>query len=158
MDGFETTWHGVGVGGRLALDFVNTKDWRRRDATVEGLHVFADLLRWARTAGILTASEARVLRTWADAHPRAAARTLTEAIAVREAIAVVFQAVARGGEVPSGPLGQLEAACQQAFAARLLRAGSGGTGAAWAWRGLEPSRPALAAALDAEHLLTSEER
>jgi predicted RNA-binding Zn ribbon-like protein len=156
VDAFEKPWSGVGIGGSLALELVNTLDWRLRQPPVELLHGFADLLRWARTAGTLEAAEALSLRAWGESHPRAAARTLAEAIEVREAIASVFQAVARGKEVPSAPLGRLDAACREAWNTRALR--PSGTGAAWEWRGAEPGRPALAAALDAAQLLTSPER
>jgi predicted RNA-binding Zn ribbon-like protein len=156
VDAFEKPWPGAGIGGSLALDLVNTLDWRLREPPVEQLHEFADLLRWARSAGILESSEARFLRAWGESHPRAARHALSEAIEAREAIAAVFQAVARGQPVPSGPLSRLDAACRQAWAGRALR--PAGPGAVWEWRGTVPERPAMAAALDAARLLTSPER
>jgi len=156
VEAFHKAWPGVGIGGSLALDFVNTLDWRLREAPVEQLHAFADLLRWAWTAGILEPSEARSLRAWGQSHPRAARRALAEAIEVREAIAAVFQAVARGEGVPAGPLARLDAACRQAWAGRTLR--PAGAGAVWEWREGGPGRPGMAAALDAARLLTSPER
>lgn len=146
-------WPGVGIGGSLALDFINTLDWRLREPPVELLKSFGDLLRWAWTSGILEPNEARSLQTWEESHPRAAARALVESIEIREAIAAVLQAVAHGHEVPSGPLARLDAACRQAWTARKLR--PAGAGAMWEWRTLDPSRPAMAAALDAARLLTS---
>jgi len=152
---FEKAWSGVGTGGCLAFDFVNTLDWRGRTPPVELLRDYAELLRWARTAGVLDAREARALLAWSEAHPQAAHRALDRAIEAREAIAGVFQAIARGERVPGQPLARLEAACREAWEDRTL-APEGGS-AAWAWRSGDPSpgRPLYAAALDAERLLTT---
>ena len=157
MDSFEKPWHGIGTGGSVALDFANTLDWRLRPRPVELLNGYPDLLRFARSAAILTAPECRALKRWAGAHPRAAARTLAEAAGVREAIAAIFQAIVRGKTIPAAPLARLESACHAASGARALRAGDGG--AAWSWReaSAEPDRPAWAAALDAARILTSGE-
>ncbi len=140
----------------MALDFVNTLDWRLREPPVELLKAFPDLLRWAGAASILTPKEVRRLRAWEASHPRPAARALAEAIAVREAIAAVFQAVARGEEVPAAPLARLDTAIRRACAARTLRPAGGA--ARWEWREAGPGRPGMAAALDAARLLTSPER
>jgi predicted RNA-binding Zn ribbon-like protein len=157
-DPFEKAWHGIGVGGSTALDFVNTLDWRLRERPVELLKTFPDLLRWGRSAGVLGPGEARRLRRWSLADPRTAGRALARAAEVREAIAALFQAMVGGRDLPPGPLARLEAACRAAGGARSLRAGDGG--AAWAWRDAspEPDRPAWAAALDAARILTSAER
>jgi predicted RNA-binding Zn ribbon-like protein len=155
---FNTSWPGVGIGGSPALDFANTLDWRLRERPVELLRGFPDLLRWGWSVGALERAEAGRLCAWGESHPRAAARALTEAIEVREAIAAVFRATLRGGRPSPGPLARLEAACRAAWLARTLRARNGA--AAWAWRkgAPEPNRPAWAAALDAARLLTSAER
>lgn len=157
-DAFETPWPGLGIGGSPALDFANTVDWRLRPEPVESLKAFPDLLRWGWSAGALTRAEARALRDWGAAHGRAAARQLAEAIEVREAIAALFQAVARGGPLPPAALARLEAACRAAWAERALR--PAGNGAAWGWRDgpAGAARVAWSAALDAERILTSGER
>jgi predicted RNA-binding Zn ribbon-like protein len=152
---FDRPFAGAGGGGTPALDFANTLDWRLRDPPEEQLGTYGELLRWARTEGILDAAGARELRAWEAEHPRLARRALAEAVATREAIADVFQALAHGRAVPAGPLGRLEAAARKAWEARTLRPERGG--AAWAWRGVRPDRPELAAALDAARLLTSPE-
>ena len=102
-DSFDKPWPGIGVGGSLALDFVNTLDWRLRESPVEQLRTYAALFRWARSAGALDLAQARTLRAWGEAHPRAAGKALGEALEVREAIAAVFQAAARGGAIPAPP-------------------------------------------------------
>ena len=156
-DRFDIPWPEIGVGGSTALDFVNTLDWRRREHPVERLKDFADLLRWGRSAGALERGAAARLGSWAEAHPRAAARALAEAIEVREAIATLFQSTLRGVTPPPGSITRLEAACRAAWTARTLRV-SGGAGA-WGWHAgaPEPDRPAWAAALDAARILTSDD-
>jgi predicted RNA-binding Zn ribbon-like protein len=156
VDAFDKPWPGVATAGTPALAFVNTLDWRLRAQPVELLKGFPDLLRWGRTVGALTTGEARSLREWGEAHPRAAARALAEAIAIREAMAEVLQAVARRQAVPALPLARLDVACRSAWAERALR--PEGSGATWEWQAADPSRPASAAALDGARLLTTPER
>lgn len=154
-DSFEKPWHGIGVGGSVALDFANTLDWRLRDRPVELLKGYPDLLRWGRSAGLLGPDDARGLRRWAESHPRAATRALADAAEVREAIAAVFQAVVSKEVPPPGALSRLEAACRAGLEARALRPSNGA--AAWVWREAspEPGRATWAAALDAARILTS---
>ncbi|MDH3197941.1 MAG: CGNR zinc finger domain-containing protein [Candidatus Krumholzibacteria bacterium] len=158
VDPFESPWPGAGTGGSTALEFANTLDWRRREPPEEKLLAFPDLLRWARTAGVLKRAEARSLRAWGEAHPRAAAKALARAIEVREAIAAVLLALSCGEAPPPGPLARLDAAYRAASAARTLRRTGGAV--AWTWRGSTPApdRPAWAAALDAARIVTSDER
>jgi len=155
---FEKPWSGVASARSLSLSFVNTLDWRLRQPSVELLLGYSDVARWARTVGVLDPAQAEALRAWSEAHPRIATRALAEAVEVREAIASVLLAGYRGEPAPSGPLARLERACLGAMAARRLQAGA--DGAAWVWRNpdAEPERPAWAAALDAERILTSELR
>lgn len=116
-----------------------------------------DLLRWARSAGVVEPGHARRLRAWAKSHSDAAARALVEAKQVREAIAGIFQAVVEGRTPPPAALARLEEACRAATSARTLR--SNGKGVRWVWREAspEPERPAWAAALDAARILTSKD-
>lgn len=155
-DAFDKAWPGVGTGGSPALDFANTLDWRLRESPVELLRAFPDLLRFARTASILSPDEALSLRAWGEAHSRAGARVLADAIGLREAIAAIFQAVAGREDVPSGPLARLDATFREACAARALR--PSGSGVVWEWQERGPARVAMAFAVDAARLLTSPER
>lgn len=156
-DPFEIPWHGIGVGGSMALDFANTQDWRLRDKPIELFKTFPDLLRFGRSVGVLDPREARRLRRWAEAHPGAAKRVLDEAKEVREAMATVFQAVVDASAVPPAALRRLEEACRAASEARALRASP--VGVVWVWREAtaEPDRPTWAAALDAAQILISPE-
>jgi predicted RNA-binding Zn ribbon-like protein len=151
-------WPGIGVGGSLALDFVNTLDWRLREEPVELLRSYADLLRWARSAGVLDAREARTLSAWGEDHPRAAAQALAAAIRIREETAAIFQEISQGKGAPEGPLARLAEACREESAGRTLRAR--GRTVDWTWGAgpATPARPAWAAALDAARLLTAPDR
>jgi predicted RNA-binding Zn ribbon-like protein len=141
--------------GSLALDFANTLDWRTRRNPVETLHEYRDLLRFSLAAGALEARAAVRLSSWSRRHPAQARRALAGAIRVREAVAAIFQAVARGRAVPGEPLVALERAWRAAHGARGLRAEA--RRASWGWRSAEPEpdRPAWAVALEAERLLVT---
>jgi len=153
---FDRPWHGAEVAGTPALDLANTLDWRLRTEPRELLTSFPELLRWARTAGILDAGEARSLRSWGEEHPRLAERKLAEVRDLREAIAAAAGALVRGDSLPTGVLSVLETSGLLAAAARRLR--PEGTGAVWDWKSLDADRPLMAAALDAIRLLESPER
>lgn len=155
---FDVRWSGIGTGGALAADFVNTLDWRLRDEPREGLGNYAELVRFSWSAGILTDSEARSLLAWAEAHPRSAARELARAIEVREAIALLFAAVRDGTRLPIEPLGVLDAACRSGASDRSLR--PAGRFATWGRNSgsTPPQRPVWAVAEDAARILTSPER
>jgi predicted RNA-binding Zn ribbon-like protein len=153
---FREPWSGSDVAGAAALDLTNTLDWRLRPEPVERLTSFDELLRWARTAGLLTPAEADSLRSWGREHPRAAEQRLAEARDLREVVAAAAGALVRGDGIPARVLARLEAAGRQAATARRLR--PEGTGAVWDWKSLDADRPALGAALDAIRLLSSPER
>lgn len=152
---FDKEWPGIGIGGSIATDFTNTLDWRLRRQPVELLHTYPDLLRWGRSVGVLDPEDARALRDWAEAHPRRATKVLADAVAVREAIAQVFEALVREDPVPAEVLARLDDACRAAGAARALRAE--GSGVVWDWKETRPGpeRVAWAAALEASRILTS---
>lgn len=78
------------LGGHPILDFVNTLDWRDRDAEaggpVETLVSYEALLAWAQRLALLEAGEARLLAKEAQANPAAANAVLQDALALREAL------------------------------------------------------------------------
>jgi len=157
-DPFATRWSGIGVGGSLAVDFVNTLDWRLRKVPSEGLRTYADLVRWTWSAGLVTGSEARSLLEWADLHPRAATRELARAVELRESIALVFAALRDETRLPSDALATLDAACRAGALDRSLR--PLGRFAEWSRTpgAPPPQRPAWTVADDAARLLTSPDR
>jgi predicted RNA-binding Zn ribbon-like protein len=81
------------VGGALALDFLNTTDWRLRDEPEEWLLSYGDLVAWTRGAGAIDALRARRLLGLAKTDPRAAERVLTDARRLREALFRIFSTI-----------------------------------------------------------------
>jgi len=76
-------------GGHPVLDLVNTLDHRFRDEPpVELLPDYEALLSFARQSGILDPGQVRALRT--SVKPQAAARALSSARELREALATVL--------------------------------------------------------------------
>ncbi len=80
-------------GGALPLDFANTVGGSRINAPREYLSSYAELVEWARQAGIVTPADADRLRVRAARRPSDAASALARAIELREAIYRVFNAV-----------------------------------------------------------------
>lgn len=154
---FETDWSGVDTAGRISVSLVNTLDWRRRESPTELLVSCEALVRWARTAGVLTRGEARALRAEALEHPRRAARVLRAAIELRETLAELFLAAGEGEALPPSALSRLDRICRDGRAAQRLDPDGGR--AAWRWRSetAELERPLWAAALDAADLATTGE-
>jgi predicted RNA-binding Zn ribbon-like protein len=113
------------LAGHTALDFVNTIDPREGEGRVEYLRSYEDLIDWAHGAGVLKRSAARQAAQEAAGDGRAAARALHRAIALREAIYVIFAAVSARRPAPAEAIDELEAAYRQAMAhARLARKAS----------------------------------
>jgi predicted RNA-binding Zn ribbon-like protein len=82
-------------GGVVCLDFVNTVGSRLTDRHSEYLRSYADLLDWARQAGLLAPEETEGLSRQAALDPEGARETLSRALALREAIhSVVSRAIA----------------------------------------------------------------
>jgi predicted RNA-binding Zn ribbon-like protein len=90
------------VAGHIALDFVNTVDWRndrsrRRDLIGE----VGDLAVWAREVGLASSAEATTLAAAARRDQGDAGRGLRRARRLRELLARLFLAVASGAR-PAG--------------------------------------------------------
>ncbi|MCA9726506.1 MAG: CGNR zinc finger domain-containing protein [Candidatus Eisenbacteria bacterium] len=163
-DSFESAWHGIGTGGSPALDLANTLDWRLRAEPIELFRRPDDLLRWGRSAGLLTPAEARRLRT--SASPRPAKHALSVIMDLRETCAALFQALVDGTALAKSQLAALEREHRRAVAARSLTRGStpdrprdaaDRPATRWVWRegtsGYDRIRHAVA--LDAVRILTT---
>lgn len=114
------------IGGRLALDFVNTVTWRPPPEALENerLRQYDDLVAWAREAGLLSADRARSLAGAAAAAPAAARRALVQARDARALLHAVFAPVARGERPETGLLDALDARVRGAWrAARVVERG-----------------------------------
>ena len=79
------------VGGALALDFINTVEWRGAPQPSERLTDYGELLIWAEAAETIDRKTRLRLETAAARDPGATA-ALAEAIAFRETLAALFTA------------------------------------------------------------------
>lgn len=147
------------LGGHPALDFANTVAWRLRPEPTEGLPDYPTLLRWARLAGLVAPGDAGEIAARAAADPAGADAARRRAIGLREAIDVVFVAVAQGGEPPVAALDALSRSVAEA--AGRLRLRRTGDGFAWVWPDADAvslDRPALEVSWKAARLLLSPDR
>lgn len=88
------------VGGDPCLDFINTADWTDRGLERDRFTGYERLVEWARTAGLVSASEARRLRQLANVHPRRATAAYESAIAARAVFREVVVAQIEGRPGP----------------------------------------------------------
>ena len=119
------------VAGQVALDFVNTVDWRLDPSRRrELLTSFDELLTWARLAGLLDAAEVRALRAAAQRDAAGAERSLRRARRLREALFRLFEAARHGAGPAPRDLRLFNAYLHSALRKRRLEARGG---AAWNW-------------------------
>ena len=142
-------------GGRLCLDFANTVDGARRGDSRDRLRSYADLLRWARLAGVLDQAVESHLLGLADARPKEAEEVFRRAIALREAIYSLVAASGRLDGVLAEELRTLNAELAAAGGHRRLEAAAGGC--CWVWERDTDAldRPLWEVARSAAELLTS---
>jgi predicted RNA-binding Zn ribbon-like protein len=144
-------------GGRLCLDFANTVEDRLKDEQEDRLGDYSELVSWAEQAGVIESGAAAALRAEAAERPAEAEATLSAAQTLREALFVLFSAVAKGQSPPDGSLAELNAALPSALSA--LRVEKAGGAFEWRWsleeRGLDGVL--LPVIRDAAELLTSAE-
>jgi predicted RNA-binding Zn ribbon-like protein len=134
--------------GSLALDFVNTVDWRDDPARrVDLIPTATALAAWTRHAGFPVAAG-----TWRrpERHHRA--------IGLRETLAALFGAATKHRRLPEAALAELTRWNQDAWRQRVLT--SRQKTAAWRWRARANSADRLlfTIALDAADLLLSADR
>ena len=120
------------IGGHLALDFVNTVDWRadptrRRDLLV----AFEDLLAWAKASKLLGTAELRAMSAAARRDEAAATRSLGRARRLREVLARVLAAAGRNTRPPDRDVRLLNAFLVAALRHRRLEIR--GTTFFWSW-------------------------
>ena len=82
------------LGGRLAIDFVNTVSGKRLLAPIERFNDYGDVLSWAEQIGVTSAARTKTLRRIAREHPRQAEAALSRAKELREALFRIFSAIA----------------------------------------------------------------
>lgn len=142
------------VGGRLALDFVNTVGGTRVRPK-EFLKAYDEWVGWSQAAGAVGPATAARLRERAAEDPEAASAALEAALGLREALYRVFDAVAAGERPPPDDLAALNDRLGPALAE--LRIEADGEGFDW---GASPKAEDLEAPLrpvvrDAADLLVS---
>jgi predicted RNA-binding Zn ribbon-like protein len=146
-------------GGATCLDFVNTVGWRLADRPSEYLLSYEDLLTWGRHAGLLTLQEAEGLAWRAALDPDGAQRTLSRALALREAIHRAISAAITGEPQDGSDLSALNH--ELSIALSRLRVMPAGGAYAWSWDcngddgGTPLDSPLWVVARSAAELLTS---
>jgi predicted RNA-binding Zn ribbon-like protein len=121
--------------GQLSLDFANTVDWRTSERAQELINSYADLLRWARHAGILTEREARRLTREADLHSATANKALDSALQLRETLYSLFSAIAQGQRPEAGDLRYLNEKMSDALSHLCVQPAP--EGYLWQWANTE---------------------
>jgi predicted RNA-binding Zn ribbon-like protein len=133
------------LGGRPALDFVNTRRerWRRN---YETLSTPSDLTEWLRRAELLAAPVA------------ASPQMLAAAVALREVVDAGVRAVVAGEAPPAEAVAAIDGWLPYAATRPVLRPGAGGLPELGERPGAEPLAAALGAvALDAARMLGYED-
>jgi len=112
-------------GGAPCLDFVNTLGNRLGPEPLEEhMERYEDVIEFARQTGALGDSAAETLRAAARARPADAARALERAIALRESLHAIFDALAAGERPAEADLAGLNEELAPALAhARLEKRG-----------------------------------
>jgi Conserved protein containing a Zn-ribbon-like motif, possibly RNA-binding len=100
----------------FCLALANTRNWRRGPAPLERLRGYRDLVTWIERRDLLDAAGLAALEREAAAHPRIAARELTDTIALREDVFRVFSDAAGGRPPASRALDGLVAGFNDAVA------------------------------------------
>ncbi len=121
------------TGGHIALDLANSIS-RRCDPsrTVEHLASYANLISFAIQDKILSPTEGKNLRAFAEKNRTAANRSFRKAIELREAIYQVFAAAARHKATPGKAVQTVNDYAVEALRQRRLR--SANSGFRWDWR------------------------
>ncbi|MEP7160926.1 MAG: CGNR zinc finger domain-containing protein [Dermatophilaceae bacterium] len=113
------------IGGHVAMDLINTVEWRRDPAqSAEELTSYGHLVVWARQTELLAQDEARALAALAEEHPRLAERALDDVAALREA---AYAALLGGDDTAAETITRRYA---EALSRSVLTRGD----PAWAWR------------------------
>lgn len=143
------------VGGSVALDFANTLGGTHTAPTHEHLIEYDDLVRFGRSAGTLTVTQARRLSEEAGRQPVRAVAVLRRAIALREAIWRVFDAFAKDARSDPADLALIHD--EELAALRHARIAQTGSSVHYEWSDENVlDRPLWAIARSAGDLLRSE--
>ena len=144
-------------GNHLALDLVNTVDWRLAPERPDHVDLLTDdevLLHWGHRLGLVDDSELRAtVRKLVPGSTEARDRT----VALRETLYAIFARVSAHEPPNERDLEALSAAFSEAIAHARLRSSADGT-LAWSWDDADPrERLRWAVAASAVDLLTNGE-
>ncbi len=89
------------VGGHVAIDLLNTVEWRGRPAPVDRLIDFAAVLVWCSRVGVLSAAPAAALTRWAQREPGRAVARHGAIVAGREDLHCIVHAVSQNRPPPA---------------------------------------------------------
>jgi predicted RNA-binding Zn ribbon-like protein len=109
------------VGGALCLDFTNTSSGRGTALRQEHLRNWRHLLAWAEHAGIIEPRARYAIERETRGTPLPARRSLHRALTLREAIFVIFQAVAAGKRAPRQSIEILNSVLSEAMSVARVR-------------------------------------
>jgi predicted RNA-binding Zn ribbon-like protein len=101
------------IAGAVCLDFANTIHNARAEDKEEELHAIADLLQWAKEAGLLSPADHDRLAAHYSRSSREAAAAVTKAITIRNLVLSIFIGIANGRSLPSRRLSELNSALVQ---------------------------------------------
>ena len=120
------------IGGHVALDLVNTVDWRSDPARRQDLLADVDdLLEWAKHAALVNPAEVRALKAAAQRDARRAERALRRARRLREVLAGALATPGGEARLRSRDLRRLNAFLGAALRRRRIEIR--GTAYVWGW-------------------------
>jgi predicted RNA-binding Zn ribbon-like protein len=119
------------IGGDLALDFVNTAEYRGTPKALEFLSSAQRLLAWCHHAGLFGEPELTRLARQLAKQPRDGQRLLASAVALRESLYSLFVNLTQQRAPHASALKPLNEALAEMTRHRLLH--SAGGAVAWRW-------------------------
>jgi predicted RNA-binding Zn ribbon-like protein len=143
--------------GRLCLDFINTLSDRWREAPIEVLATYADLLAWSQLAGILGSEQARKLEGKAEQQPALAALWLCDIKQTREGLYQIFSKISNGEPASAEDICSFNRLLSQTMTHLSLFPNEDGFTWSWNDEGNSPMLPLWFVTRDAADLLTSPE-
>jgi predicted RNA-binding Zn ribbon-like protein len=119
------------LGGRLAIDFVNTVSGKRLVAPIERFNDYGDIVSWAEHIGVASAARAKTLRRIAREQPQGADAAFRRAIDLREALFRIFSAISAHERPSQADLELFNRELAEAFS--HLRVAESADGYAWSF-------------------------
>lgn len=143
------------IGGHIALDFINTAEYRGSEQFQDSLLAYDHWLAWCWRSNLLLDAEVETFYRLGVQNPQLARQTYLRATALREALYEVFAAVINRQERDAIDLSTLNRFLREGYQHRQLAATE--TGFSWVWDADDLARPLWALAHAAAELLASEQ-